>query len=68
MKPTDKPGSLSLTRSEGQGVYIGPDIVVALEWSRHGQARLLIKAPKSVKILRAELGRPEREEEGTERD
>jgi sRNA-binding carbon storage regulator CsrA len=68
MSATDKPGSLSITRSEGQGVWIGPDIVLALEWSRHGQARLIIKAPRSVKILRTELGRPEPTVEGNEDD
>jgi len=52
------PGHLVVTRAEGQAVHIGPDITVTLVWCRSGQAQLAITAPKTVKVLRAELGRP----------
>ncbi len=46
---------LILTRKEGQSLKIGEDIEITLSSSSKGVAKLAIKAPKSLMILRSEL-------------
>lgn len=52
---TARPGKLVLTRRDGEVLHIGDDIVVTVEKSSVGYARLSIQAPANVKIMRAEL-------------
>jgi carbon storage regulator CsrA len=42
--------NLLLTRSEGQSISIGPDIVVQIVELRRGQARVSVSAPTDVKV------------------
>lgn len=55
-KQASKPvGRLALTRNEGQIVCIGDDTYVQLIAARHGQARLLVVAPRDVSVMRGEI-------------
>lgn len=56
-KPDDK-GSLVLSRKPGESFFIGEDVEVKVVRIEGCTARLLISAPKSVVILRAELKKP----------
>lgn len=46
---------LALTRKIGQSFLIGEDIEITIVDIQGDQARVAIKAPRSVKILRKEL-------------
>jgi carbon storage regulator len=64
---------LVLTRKQGEKVFIGPDIVLAIVRVTGGQVRIGIEAPAEVSIRRAELGEAppgtgRSQAEGTARD
>ena len=46
---------LILTRTSGQSIMIGHDIVVKVLSNQDGRARIGIDAPDNVKILREEI-------------
>jgi carbon storage regulator len=46
---------LVITRLNGEGVQIGPDITVVVFQVRDGSVRLGIDAPQAVRIMRTEL-------------
>lgn len=47
---------LVLSRKKGEQIYIGPDIVVTVVDVRTTNvARIAVKAPRSVRVVRAEL-------------
>ncbi len=46
---------LILTRKQGEGFYIGGDILVSISEINGDRVRIAIDAPKDVKILRKEL-------------
>lgn len=46
---------LALTRKVGEKILIGPDVVLEVVSIRRGQVRIALKAPRDIKILRAEL-------------
>jgi carbon storage regulator len=46
---------LVLTRRQGQGILIGPDIEVVVLDTDGGHVRVGIRAPRSVSVLRREL-------------
>jgi len=48
-------GRLALTIQEGGSFRIGEEIVVDLVWIKGSAARVAIRAPKQVKILRTEV-------------
>lgn len=48
-------GRLCLTRRDGQSILIGDDIEVTAVESVNGKTRLLIEAPKSVRVHRREV-------------
>lgn len=50
---------LTLTRMDGQRLFIGADIVVTLVETRSGSAKLSIEAPREVRIMLEELLRPD---------
>lgn len=50
--------ALTITRVVGERVFIGDDIVVSLVGVRGQHARLMIEAPKEVRIMREELLSP----------
>ena len=51
---------LILTRRAGEAILVGDDIEITLLDSRNSQARIRVRAPEHVRILRAEL-KPHRE-------
>lgn len=61
----DERGLLALTRKVGQSILIGPDIEVELVEAKGSNARILVRAPKSVRVRRKELG-PDPKPEGGE--
>ncbi len=48
-------GRLALTIQEGGSFRIGEEIIVDLVWIKGNAARVAIRAPKQVKILRTEV-------------
>ncbi len=46
---------LVLRRKIGEGIIIGSDVVVRVLSIEHGNVKIGIEAPKSVKVLREEL-------------
>lgn len=48
-------GRLCVTRKVGQGVTIGNGVEVRVHKVQGGTIRLVIEAPKDVKVLRSEL-------------
>lgn len=54
-RPTHTDGSLVLTRRAGESIQVGGDITVHVVEVAGGKVRLMIVAPKAVKLLRAEL-------------
>lgn len=50
---------LVLSRREGEVVHIGQDITVQIVRIERGKVRIGIDAPKSVRLLRAELKQQE---------
>ncbi len=52
---------LVISRKLGQRVHIGPDITVTIVEVDRNKVRLGIEAPRSVQVLREELGKPEGE-------
>ena len=46
---------LILTRRAGEAILVGDDIEITLLDSRNSQARIRVRAPEHVRILRAEL-------------
>lgn len=46
---------LVLTRTAGESVQIGDDIIVTILENKHGKSRVGITAPRDVKIMRTEL-------------
>ena len=54
-RPTHPDGSLVLTRRAGESVQIGDDVTVHVVGVGGGRVRLMIVAPKEVKILRTEI-------------
>src|SRR5438046_911022 len=46
---------LVLTRRQGQGILIGPDVEVVVLCAESGHVRLGIRAPRRVSVLRREL-------------
>lgn len=46
---------LVLSRREGEGIRIGPDVMVYVLRDRDGHVRLGIEAPRTVDIARVEL-------------
>ena len=46
---------LLLTRSRGQRLYIGDDIVITMCKAEGGTVRLGIDAPRDIKIVRSEI-------------
>lgn len=57
MTGTDDIGKLVITRLDGQSFFIGDDIEVRLYFApnRGNQIRVAITAPKSIRVMRAEL-------------
>jgi carbon storage regulator len=51
---------LALSRKPGETVRIGDDISVKIVDARKGRVRLLVDAPRSVAVLRAELSESRR--------
>ena len=47
--------ALCITRKEGQSVMIGDGIEVTVHALGRTQVKLLIKAPKEVRVLRSEI-------------
>lgn len=54
MDALDKAGGLVITRRPGQSFLIGDSRVTVLP-GRGSRLRILVNAPRSVKVLRAEL-------------
>lgn len=54
-RPTHRDGNLVLTRRAGESIQVGDDITVHVVEVAGGKVRLMIVAPKAVKILRTEL-------------
>ena len=48
-------GNLVITRTEEQTLHIGDDIVITIARAQNNRVKLLIAAPKDIKILRGEL-------------
>ena len=46
---------LVLTRRQGQGILIGPDIEVVVLDAENGHVRVGIRAPRRISVLRREL-------------
>ncbi len=46
---------LVLRRKTGEGIMIGSDVVIRILSIGHGDVKIGIEAPKSVKVLREEL-------------
>ncbi|MCD9046898.1 carbon storage regulator [Luteimonas sp. MHLX1A] len=46
---------LVLSRREGEGIKIGPDVVVHLLRDEGGQVKIGIEAPRDINIVRLEL-------------
>jgi carbon storage regulator len=57
---------LVLSRKESQQVTIGPDIRITVVKLERNQVRLGIEAPRSLTVLRAELGARGEAENGTD--
>ncbi len=55
MSINNKQGGLVLARKRGEAIRIGDDIVIRILELGRSVARLHIKAPDGVKILREEL-------------
>jgi carbon storage regulator len=62
-----RPGNLAVSRYFGQGVMIGDDIEVVVSKVRPSdtQIRLVIRAPREIRILRKEIWLRIRGEHGT---
>jgi carbon storage regulator CsrA len=45
-------GKLTLTRKEGESIYIGKDIIITLVSAAFGKAEIAITAPRDMQILR----------------
>lgn len=54
-RPTHPDGSLVLTRRAGESIQVGDDVTVHVVEVGGGKVRLIIVAPKAVKILRTEI-------------
>ena len=56
-------GFLVLTRSKGQSLLVGDDIEIAISDfnTKEGTVSVAVRAPKSTKILRAEVIRRDQE-------
>jgi carbon storage regulator len=54
---------LVVSRRVGETIQIGPDIEVMLTRVKDGVARIAIKAPESVVIVRGELAKKEPRDE-----
>jgi carbon storage regulator len=59
-------GMLVLSRKQSQQVTIGPDIRITIVKLERNQVRLGIDAPRSLTVLRAELGARGDAENGTD--
>lgn len=46
---------LVLRRKTGEGIMIGSDVVIRILSIEHGNVKIGIEAPKSIKVLREEL-------------
>jgi carbon storage regulator len=55
---------LVLSRRPGESITIGDDIVVTVVAAANGQVRLGITAPQHVRVLRAEILKALKEENG----
>lgn len=51
----EKIGELALTRTPGQCILIGDNIEVEIRHVRGSQVRLLIRAPRTIRIERKEI-------------
>ena len=49
---------LLLSRTDGQEIHIGPDVVLRVQECRNGRVKIAIDAPREIAILRAELAKP----------
>jgi carbon storage regulator len=53
----DRQGNLVLSRRQGEKIRIGENIVIEITRVQGNVARVAIKAPRDVKIIRDELAR-----------
>lgn len=47
---------LTLTRKEGEGIYIGEDIEIVVREIRKSQVRISVRAPRHMKVARDDCG------------